>query len=1087
MDERRSVNPSRIVLSDAQPFFYPITNTPPVDLCEDIPPRESDGPFAICLLGAGDVRNVLLITHQRRKRGDKRRLKFYVNDHNPAIIARDILLLTLAAQTPKKGRRLVPFVEFFVHVYADLTLTADNRTTVDAVLEDLIANFPSEGSSLTVSEEGQLWHLKKIWALWLTDRQKTRDVNKMRQEKNKDKFSRRTHRDEAGRPVPVMGSGSVPDSDLFMELNYNMVTMSNCDLAATPTMRDEMLKYYKSGNIGGQLQIQKRLNPTLFDPETKEFPHYLSNPFQLVTSATEAQDYSDSEQTLLATLKSCLKRLLSGFARELKAGTIQISFDVGDCNSFLSERLPTETTLDVIDTSNLADNLGLINLLLLGIPRLNRNDPHSTLWTQTLKAHVPYKSLDAFLQDSVGFRYDVISTMLQTACTVPFESAGTFDEESGRASRSNLAIGLILKWKHSFSTTPNMLDLAPRPDACFFRQYVDGTLSSIYDSYTGHLHKITSDNATIKADLPREFTMTVSTLIHVLCQAAKTLKRPRQVFDYLYEKVKFRRVAQHVKPDETIWGVFALDVQMTASLICPDEYKPSEPLHPLLATQSLETRLCRLRHTDRRTNHPTPILGWLLMEDYKPVDGALFQTMPTGLSAKLINASTNAGGLRKLLQLSDNVFNYIERNVYRLQFIDSISISFPDNEALITLPSSLFSSYHSYAIVGVSTLDGTFLYSPLTQRELRTATTVCVQTQMLQYSNPTADEPETSSNDTEVSVLREYHDRFDAIVTSKKPFKATWKTTSEKIGPLTLRLSIGDPPTSESAVAASACLSLCLPTHVEVNSVPRLLDFIDERKVKVSMPKSRNALHPTVEKMELESLDKWPVNRPLGVGMSMFTVKEVESSTSSRSRTGGSGGASFGHDPYFRARQTVFAIYNAFIDQHAKRSRRIIKLREDGKKLFHAVSSLEKGFIAYTPPLLITSMGTPVIEVHYIYSTDPPPQEVYQFLAFIQSRQPIDHVHEMVTTRGTDEGIDLLRSLLERNARLLKDAAPLTLGGVTLNRSFFVPIYPKDSRLGDQHPEEVQSGFMENLYQWRQQNIPSWATDSPQYRKSFGN
>ena len=655
MDERKYVNPSRNVLTDAQPYFYPLPNTLSADLCEDIPPRQSDDPLAVCLLGAGDVRNVLLITHQRRKRGHKRRLKFYINDHNPAIVARYILLLTLAAQAPEKGPPLVQFVEFFVRVYTDLFLTEEDRTKVDAILKDLIASFPSEGYYLIVSEADQLWHVKKTWALWLTDRQQDHDVSEARQKKAKVKLSRQFHRDEAGGTA----LGSVPASSLStidMEFYFLTAIMSFCDLAATPVMRDEVLKYFKSGNIGGQLQYQ--LNPTLIDPETKEFPHYLSNPFLSVISAIKEEDYNGSEQTLLATLKSCLKRLLPVFARNLKSGNIEVSFDVGDCNSFLSERLPPETTFDVIDTSNLTDSLGLINLLVLGIPRLKRY-PHSTLWTHTLKAHMPYKSLDAFLRDSLGFRYDVISTMLQTVCTVPFESACTFDKESGRmfGLGSNTVSGLFLKWTHAFPTTPNMLDLAPRQDACFFRQFIDATLSSIYDSYTGRLQKLTDINT--RSALPREFTMTVSTLIHVLCQATKTLKRPRQIFDYLYEKVKFGTVAQPVKPGESLWGVFALDVQMTASLICPDEYKPLEPLHPLLASRPLETRLCRLSHTAGRMNHPTPVIGWLLMENYKPLDGKLFQTIPSGLPAKVIDASATEGSLPKyLLRLADNVFHY---------------------------------------------------------------------------------------------------------------------------------------------------------------------------------------------------------------------------------------------------------------------------------------------------------------------------------------------------------------------------------------------------------------------------------------------
>jgi hypothetical protein len=59
-----------------------------------------------------------------------------------------------------------------------------------------------------------------------------------------------------------------------------------------------------------------------------------------------------------------------------------------------------------------------------------------------------------------------------------------------------------------------MLDLAPYPNVCFFRQFIDATLSSIYHSYTGHLQKLT--DLKMRATFPREFTMTVFTLIHVL-------------------------------------------------------------------------------------------------------------------------------------------------------------------------------------------------------------------------------------------------------------------------------------------------------------------------------------------------------------------------------------------------------------------------------------------------------------------------------------------------------------------------------------------------------------------------------------------
>jgi hypothetical protein len=305
------------------------------------------------------------------------------------------------------------------------------------------------------------------------------------------------------------------------------------------------------------------------------------------------------------------------------------------------------------------------------------------------------------------------------------------------------------------------------------------------------------------------------------------------VFDCLYEKVKFRRGAPE-KADERFWGVFALDVQMTASLICTDKYKPSESLHLLLDGQSLQTRSCSLQHTEDRKNHPSPIVGWFLVEDYKPLEF----TTGLKLADKTVKASANAQPQQ--LKLARNVFHDIKRNVYWLQFIDSISVGFPDNEALVTLPSFLFSTAdHGYAFVGVSILDGNLLYGPLTCRQLQTATTVCSQTQSLVCPNPSPEKlGKESGHNAEVSVLREYYDRFDVIIRSKKPVKVTWKVASKKTSPREIRLSVGDGPTSKDSITESIGLSMKLSTDVDVNPKPHLLELIDEQNVNAFLFKS---------------------------------------------------------------------------------------------------------------------------------------------------------------------------------------------------------------------------------------------------------
>ena len=62
-------------------------------------------------------------------------------------------------------------------------------------------------------------------------------------------------------------------------------------------------------------------------------------------------------------------------------GGTQIDFNVQDYSHSLTERAPL--TFNVIDTSNLTDHLGLINILLVTVPLLQQN-PSSAIYTDTL-------------------------------------------------------------------------------------------------------------------------------------------------------------------------------------------------------------------------------------------------------------------------------------------------------------------------------------------------------------------------------------------------------------------------------------------------------------------------------------------------------------------------------------------------------------------------------------------------------------------------------------------------------------------------------------------------------------------------------
>jgi hypothetical protein len=136
MLQKKFINPSRTSLLDVRPTYYAVANSRTQDLCADIPirPLVDAKPLRVCLQGAGDIRNILRSVYSRQKMGDECTMEFYVNDHNPAIIARDILLLTLASRAPCTDKNsLQRFVDVFISIYADLALDDDAQVRYSTI------------------------------------------------------------------------------------------------------------------------------------------------------------------------------------------------------------------------------------------------------------------------------------------------------------------------------------------------------------------------------------------------------------------------------------------------------------------------------------------------------------------------------------------------------------------------------------------------------------------------------------------------------------------------------------------------------------------------------------------------------------------------------------------------------------------------------------------------------------------------------------------------------------------------------------------------------------------------------------------
>ncbi|KAI0682716.1 hypothetical protein C8T65DRAFT_750161 [Cerioporus squamosus] len=145
-----------------QYYFYPIGNTPAVCLTRDIPPEED---ATILLLGCGDPRHVLYTIFTEPAKSS-RKLDFTCVDLEPAVLARNILILTLIVDK-------VPISTVWniaYHMYLD----EQSHSVLVAQCKKLVELSPTSAAwrtspyspYLRMSTEHTLTELRRHWSLY---------------------------------------------------------------------------------------------------------------------------------------------------------------------------------------------------------------------------------------------------------------------------------------------------------------------------------------------------------------------------------------------------------------------------------------------------------------------------------------------------------------------------------------------------------------------------------------------------------------------------------------------------------------------------------------------------------------------------------------------------------------------------------------------------------------------------------------------------------------------------------------------------------------------------------------------------------
>ncbi|KAI2635656.1 hypothetical protein GGS26DRAFT_589327 [Hypomontagnella submonticulosa] len=384
--------------------FYPLGNTPAVSLTRGLPQGiDAD----ILLLGCGDVRNILFTAYCERG-FPPRSFGITCCDIEPAVIARNVLLFTLLIDGVSADNAW--------NIYFHLRIDQDSKKLVKDQAQKIISlsesidqwNEGRYGSVLRFCDASSLQQVRQIWMKYASS-----------QSKSEASFKEDIER--ARNLVKLMTGQTEGESHSILTGLRSVAPLLVASKGEVSQVNDH---FWKNGTVSKR--PAKIPNPTFSEAlSANTYLHYGTDPilgFHLATALANLAPTSplrpsnDDEviNVVAAAAKTEFREWVASF-QEIPEGRMTVRFAVSDALSFshglkaisTSEKstsifrrqldiTPVELDpaaygtansapkrFDVIDTSNLADHLGALNLLVAAAPLL-KGSASSTLWMETL-------------------------------------------------------------------------------------------------------------------------------------------------------------------------------------------------------------------------------------------------------------------------------------------------------------------------------------------------------------------------------------------------------------------------------------------------------------------------------------------------------------------------------------------------------------------------------------------------------------------------------------------------------------------------------------------------------------------------------
>ncbi|KAM6496297.1 hypothetical protein JOM56_009003 [Amanita muscaria] len=395
-------------------FLYAVGNTPAVSFANDLPPEQ---PGEFLLLGCGDARSILYTVYADIGARRARKLDFTCCDIEPGILARNVLLYSLLSELLDDDDSNVTIQKiwnFYYHIFIDdgtlSMLVTQCQRLVDLSADINTWNNSKYGTFLRVCSQHTLSVLHRFWLQYAKMKNLTRaEKDSLRDQvrsSNKGVHSRGVNLTTLHAAGPFWNELKELGALHFKHYWTTGVTFTDSDKIAAASQINPTFAYSSAGrgitlHYGCDPLLSFHLANGLAPLEGQSSKTLsISTLVNCAMSEFESWCYAFSKR-LADALASLVIRFFAGdalgFCRSLHycsaSHSIQTPIYVGpwttqlialDGGDYLMDSpLSAPTQFNVIDSSNLRDYLGLMNVLIITIPLLERK-PYSTIYTDAL-------------------------------------------------------------------------------------------------------------------------------------------------------------------------------------------------------------------------------------------------------------------------------------------------------------------------------------------------------------------------------------------------------------------------------------------------------------------------------------------------------------------------------------------------------------------------------------------------------------------------------------------------------------------------------------------------------------------------------